>query len=264
MNAPASPERPTLVLLHSSGASPRQWHELVEATRHERRVLAVEFHGHGSRPDWSQPRPMTLADEALLAHPLLEMAGGAHLIGHSYGGAVALKLASMYPQLVRGIVVYEPVLLRLLAEDAAQPQHVREVVRVAQALRARLRAQRVSQAAQLFVDFWSGPGAWDALPPGAQQATEARMPSIMRQFDPLFHEPFAREQLARLQVPMLFLHGSRTTPVAQRIAHLLREAFPHADHEELPGMGHLGPITHPHPVNERIRRFLCTSTPRTS
>ena len=51
--------------------------------------------------------PLTLADEAAPAIPALEKAGGAHVVGHSYGGAVALKLATMRPRLVRSIVVYE-------------------------------------------------------------------------------------------------------------------------------------------------------------
>ena len=62
-------------------------------------MRAIEFHGHGEQPAWRGNAPMTLADEAALAIPALEEAGGAHVIGHSYGGAVALKLATMRPRL---------------------------------------------------------------------------------------------------------------------------------------------------------------------
>jgi len=55
---------------------------------------------------------------------------------------------------------------------------------------------------------------------------------------------------------MLFLSGSRTTPVARRISQLLRLALPLAQHEELPGLGHMGPITHSQRFNERVRQFL--------
>jgi pimeloyl-ACP methyl ester carboxylesterase len=248
--------RPTVVLLHSSGSSPRQWQELVETLRRDFRVLAIEFHGHGMRPDWTRDRRMTLADDAALAVPLLELAKGAHLVGHSYGAAVALKLACMHPDLVHSVVAYEPVLFRLLIDDTAHPQHAQEVLRAAATMRERVNEGHAAQAAKIFVDFWSGPGAWKALPARAQQAVEVRMPSVMRHFEALFTEPFARQQLAHMCIPMLFLTGSRTVPVTHRIGQLLRLALPLAEHEELPGLGHLGPRTHPGPVNERIRQFL--------
>jgi pimeloyl-ACP methyl ester carboxylesterase len=253
---PPSGDRPTVVLLHSSAGSPRQWTELVEMLRRDFRVLAVEFHGHGLRPDWPHQRRMTLADDAQLAVPLLEMVGGAHVIGHSYGAAVALKLACMHPRLVHGVFAYEPVLFRMLIDDESHPEHMKDVQRVATGMRERLEASNAGQAARLFVDFWSGPGAWSALPAKQQQGVEIRMPSVIRHFDALFAEPFPREQLAHMAMPMLFLSGSRTVPAARRIAQLLRAVLPLADHEEVPGLGHMGPITHSRLVNERVRDFL--------
>ena len=252
---PPPHDRPPVVLLHSSGSSPRQWQELVDTLRRDFRVLAVEFHGHGLRPDFPHDRRMTLADDAPLAEPLLHLAGGAHVIGHSYGAAVALKLACMHPRLVHSVVAYEPVLFRLLLEDSPHPREGQEVLRAVRLMREQLAAGHPLLAARTFVEFWS-PGHWATMSPGAQQATEIRMPSIMRQFEPLIFEPVPREQLAHMQLPMLFLSGSRTVAPARRIAQLLRAALPLAQHEELPGIGHLGPITHPRVVNERIRQFL--------
>jgi pimeloyl-ACP methyl ester carboxylesterase len=249
-------DRPAVVLLHSSGSTPRQWQELVEALRFDFRVLGVEFHGHGLRPDWPHERRMTLEDDAALVEPLLQLTGGAHVVGHSYGGAVALKLACMRPHLVRSLVAYEPVLFRLLAEDGAHPEYMHDVMRAVHAMRERLREGHAAQSARVFVEFWSGAGGWQAMSARAQQAVAIRMPSILRHFEALFSEPFARDQLAHLPVPMLFLAGSRTVPPARRIAQLLRVALPLALHDELPAMGHLGPITHAHTVNERIRQFI--------
>ena len=254
---PPAADRQTVVLLHSSASSPRQWAELVEMLRRDFRVLAVEFHGHGLRPDWPHKRRMSLDDDAALAVPLLELVGGAHVVGHSYGAAVALKLVCAFPNLVHSVVAYEPVLFRMLAEDTLHPEHLQVVRRVANAMRERVEAGNNAQAAKLFVDFWSGGGTWNAMPAKQQQGVELRMPSVIRHFDALFDEPFfARDELAHMAMPMLFLSGSRTTPAARRIAQLLRMALPLAEHEELPGMGHMGPITHAHHVNERIRQFL--------
>ena len=251
-----SRQRQTVVLLHSSASSPRQWQELVELLRNEFRVVAVEFHGHGMRPDWRGERAMALADDAALAAPMLEAQGPVHLVGHSYGAAAALKVASQHPGRIASVTAYEPVLFRLLFDEPRWQREAEDVLIVAHAMREELEAARPDRAGRRFVDFWSGAGAWDSLPPVRQQAVALRMPSVLRHFDALFAEPFPREQMARFGAPMLFLSGAKTVPAARRIAQSLRAMLPLAVHEELPDMGHMGPVTHAWQVNARIRQFL--------
>ena len=69
-------------------------------------------------------------------------------------------------------------------------------------------------------------------------------------------EPLGAEELSHLKRPMLCLSGTRTVAATQRIAALLRTALPRALHEALPGMGHMGPVTHAEQVNARIAAFL--------
>jgi pimeloyl-ACP methyl ester carboxylesterase len=249
-------QRPTVVLLHSSASSARQWERLVEALAPHFRVRAIELHGHGERTAWRGDAPLTLADEAALAVPLLEEAGGAHVVGHSYGAAVALKLTTMYPKLVRSLVTYEPVLFRWLFDDIGHQQLGQGVVTVADSMRDRLANGQEHSAAQLFIDFWSGAGSWDSLPSGKQTSIAARMRAVFQQFDALFREPLQRAQLALLKMPMMFVSGARTVAVTRRIAELLRLGLPHAKHEVLPAMGHMGPITHATEFNRRVVEFL--------
>ena len=254
-------QRPTVVLLHSSASSARQWDRLVETLAPHFRVRAIEFHGHGDRTAWRGGAPLTLADEAALVVPLLEEAGGAHVVGHSYGAAVALKLTTMYPKLVRSLVAYEPVLFRLLFEDIAYQQPVQDLVAVAASMRDRIAAGQEHSAAQRVVDFWSGGGAWESMPSGKQASIAARMRAVIQHFDALFGEPLQRAHLALLKMPMMFISGTRTAAVTRRIAELLRLTLPHAKHEVLPAMGHMGPITHATEVNRQVAKFLHLHAP---
>src|SRR5206468_11485635 len=66
--------------------------------------------------------PVTLADEAALLGEQLEAAEGPiHLVGHSYGGAVAFKMATSEPwaSRIRSLTLIEPVLPTLLCDNAA-------------------------------------------------------------------------------------------------------------------------------------------------
>jgi pimeloyl-ACP methyl ester carboxylesterase len=112
------------------------------------------------------------------------------------------------------------------------------------------------QSGQRFVDFWSGPDSWDALPPAHQEMIASRMPSIMAHFDALYGDSTSRHDLAELQVPALVLTGAGTRLTTRRIGELLQAAMPEATHEKLEHMGHMGPVTHAGVVAKRIAHFL--------
>jgi pimeloyl-ACP methyl ester carboxylesterase len=259
-NHPTTSARPTVVLLHSSAASARQWDGLAGALRSDFEVHAIDLHGHGARPAWHDERPMTLDDEAQLVLPILERAGQAHLIGHSYGGAIALHLAMKRPGLVGSVAVYEPVLFGLMKVDAAGVA-AREAFDLAARMRLLVAAGDSTAAAGAFVDYWAGGSAWSRMAPQQQRSVVSRMATVVQHFDALYGEPPPVEQLARLPMPVLCLTGTRSTAAARRIGELLRELLPGQQHEAIDGLTHMGPITHPAVVNERLLRFLGVRMP---
>jgi len=258
-NVQTSGEGPTVILLHSSGSSGRQWDTLVGALQSRFRLQAVDFHGHGYTPAWPGSRPLTLDDEAALVAPLLgSSAAGVHLVGHSYGGSVALKLAQLYPRRVRSVAVYEPVLFRLLFDYNPMHAPAREVLTTAARIRISLLVGHTDRAARHFIDYWAGSGAWDAMPLSRRHNVIARMPALARHFRALFDDGMRRPELGRLRMPVLCLTGARTKASTRRIGELLRLAMPAAMHEMLAGMGHMGPLTHAGVVSARLAGWLDT------
>lgn len=245
----------TVVLLHSSASSSRQWQMLAAQLQPQYRVIAIDLHGHGRQADWRGDSPLTLAGEAALALPLLPIEG-AHVVGHSYGGAVALKLATLAPQAVRSLSVYEPVLAAWLVDDDAHSPAAREFLATGAFVDRALARGEHELAAWHFVDYWGGPGAWAALSPERQAALAPRMPAVGAHFGALLGERMGPLALAALPMPMLCLHGDATRASTRRVAQLLRAVLPGARHEALHGMGHLGPITHAAEVNACIRAFI--------
>jgi pimeloyl-ACP methyl ester carboxylesterase len=245
-----------VILLHSSGSSGRQWRDTVQALHGRCTVHLIDFHGHGAQPAWSGAAPMRLADEAALVEPLLERLGGAHLVGHSYGGAVALDLARRRPALVHSVVAFEPVLFALLQRDAGSTRELQTIVGVVDAMREQSSAGRPEAAAQVFIDFWSGAGTWDALPAPRREAITSRTETLRHQFDALFGDLLSAADLAHLSMPLLLLFGTATVPVTRRIVQIVGAALPGARVEALPGMGHMGPLTHPAAFNRRVAAFL--------
>jgi pimeloyl-ACP methyl ester carboxylesterase len=256
-NIRAGGSGPAVVLLHSSGSSGRQWDALAETLKSRFRLHAVDLYGHGATPPWSGDRPLTLFDEAALVEPLLAAhPEGVHLVGHSYGGAVALKLALRHADRVRSLVLYEPVLFCLLFEYNAQHAAAQQVLATATSIRNGVERGMNEAAGRRFVDFWSGAGTWDAMPEQRRAVVTRRMPSVQPHFRALFNDTLSRAELAQLRMPTLCLTGAGTVAATRRIGELLRVALPAAHHEMLPEMGHLGPVTHASRVNARIAAFL--------
>ncbi|MBS1133034.1 MAG: alpha/beta hydrolase family protein [Burkholderiaceae bacterium] len=255
-NAGETSPRGTVVLLHSSAGSSRQWSALLERLGPRYDVRAVDFYGHGDRPAWYGAQPLTLADDAALVEPILRQAGPVHLVGHSYGGAVALKIAEMHPQSVRSLVVYEPVLFNWLFRHEADTPVAQQAIAMADSMRAQLEHGDAYAAAEQFIGYWAGPSAWLSMTGAKRDSTALRMRSVLAHFGALSGEPLARLRRAGALVPMLCLGGSDTTAATRRIATLLRQAFPLAQHDTMVSLGHMGPITHPAAVNARIAAFL--------
>ena len=78
-------------------------------------VVAIDLYGYGQSPDWGPNGILTLNDEVDLIAPVIDAIDRPfHIVGHSFGGCVALSLALRYPEQVRSVTVYEPVLFSLL------------------------------------------------------------------------------------------------------------------------------------------------------
>jgi pimeloyl-ACP methyl ester carboxylesterase len=246
--------RPVVVLLHSSASSARQWDALVPMLEPRFEVHAVDLLGHGKQP--AGAAPASVHDEAALVQPLLERAGAVHLVGHSYGGAVAMHLAAAQPARVLSLAVYEPVLFSLLSEHEPAGEAALEVFNLARTMRERVAAGDLAAAAAGFLDSWSGPGAWASMSPARQETIATRAPFVSQHFEALYREPMQAPKLSMLLMPLLCLSGGRSTPAAQRIVALLKTLLPHARHERVPEAGHMGPVTHAEQVNPRLGAFL--------
>jgi len=97
------PGAPRVVCLHGVTSHGRHFAKLAEALP-GRRVLAPDLLGHGSspyEPPWDLGRHVEEVVETVGAQP-------AALVGHSFGGRVALEIAARAPKLVPRLVLLDP------------------------------------------------------------------------------------------------------------------------------------------------------------
>lgn len=247
---------PAVVCLHSSASNSSQWRALAERLSARFRVLAVDLHGCGRTPAWTQNRPLRLDDEVALLDPVWRSAGPRfHIVGHSYGGAVALKAALRHAGRVASLVVYEPVMFGLLTALEPHSAAAGEISAVRDDTVRLVGSGDLDAAATRFGAYWLGLEAWAALPEARRLAMAAAMPSVMPQWQAAFADPTSLQDLAVLSMPIRLLGGVESTAAARAVSRLIGSTG-QVQMEDLPGCGHMAPVTSPELVNPAIEQAL--------
>ena len=248
---------PGVICLHANASTSGQWRGLMELLAPSFHVLAPDLYDAGKSPHWPSDRVIRLSDEVALIEPVLARAGSPlSLVGHSYGAAVALIAALANPARVRVMVLYEPTLFAVINAETPPPNDAEGIRSVVADAGAALDAGDADGAAERFIDYWMWPGAWKEMPEGRKPAIASSVTNVRRWGHALTTEPTPLAAFRALDVPVLYMVGKRSTPAAHGVARVLTAALPRVEIVEFAELGHMGPVTHPEPVNQAVKHFL--------
>ncbi len=250
-----------VVLLHSSANSSAQWRALRADLETRYRVFALDFYGYGGTDPWPGHRALTLADEAALVGALIERCDGpVHLVGHSYGGAVALRVALHRPERIAAMTLIEPVAFNLLRDGGRDARALLgEVGEIASTVAEGARTGDTWGAMAAFVDYWSGPGAWSRAPLETRTALAGRVHKVTQDFHAVFSDPTPLVAYRMLRIPTLLVSGENSPASVHRIADLLSATLPDARQAVLRDAGHMLPLSHAETLGALIRGHLANT-----
>jgi pimeloyl-ACP methyl ester carboxylesterase len=244
-----------VVMVHCSSATGSEWNKLRAALGDGFRCITPDQWACGKSDPWRGDSAFTLAEEAAPLIELLDRLGTpVHLVGHSYGGGVALRVARARPQLIRSLTLIEPSTFHLLRHGAADLRALfEEIAAVAATVTGAVTSGDYWGGMARFVDYWNGAGAWEAMPFDARIKLSQRLAKVVLDFRALFEEPAGLDDYAALGLPTLLVCGENSPGPSRRIVELLHAALPNATVVRIPGAGHMSPLTHAEPVNTAIR-----------
>ncbi|HZV74425.1 MAG TPA: alpha/beta hydrolase [Conexibacter sp.] len=251
---------PAVVLIHGLPGTAQDF-DAVTARLPGRHTIAFDRPGFGFSSGGYHPfaEQLTTIDRLLAAFHLKRPV----LVGHSYGGTLALAYAERRPQAVRGLV---------LIDAAALGQHSTAFERARSHLVQFLSWPVVQPIAdvtfsQLLRTVSAKQGDARAFDPGDVYAShEQRLLSLNMQHDEL--DAYAGEQLhadgaiagmnrqlAAIQTPAVVIQGAGDKLVEPQYGRELAATLPHARLVMVSG-GHMAPYVHPGVVAAAVRALL--------
>jgi pimeloyl-ACP methyl ester carboxylesterase len=250
------PDAPPVVLVHGIGArAAADWDGLIPELARDYRVLAFDLPGFGRSSKRNEP--YTPANYAAFVRHVIEREFGARpvrIVGHSLGGAIALRYAALYPEQVTALVLVDvPGLLHRMAYSKhlthlgidflpnlypAQNDHLRNLATSIIGM-----VERMQPTPEAIV-----------VNPKFRKSFLNEDPAKIAGLA-LALEDFSAD-LPRVTMPTLLLWGGRDEIAPLRNAHTLAAMLPNAVLEVFAASGHSPMDEVPASFNSRVRAFL--------
>jgi len=245
-----------VILIHSSACGNRQWRRLIEDLRDGYRVVALNLFGYGRTTPWPDGHVQTLDDQADLAAALARMIGEPlQLVGHSFGGAIAMKAALDLSGQVSSLVLLEPNPFYLLARHGRDAAYA-EIKTLCDDVKTRGGAGDWAWVGRRFADYWNGEGAWAAMSPERRSGFLGMLSPNFHEWDGVMNETTPAVAWRDLAARTLLVNAAGTKRPIKEIAEILMAELPGMATAEIPEGGHMAPLVRPDLVNPVVRNFL--------
>jgi len=245
-----------VILIHSSVSANRQWRELTKALQDRYRVLAINLFGYGETTPWPNTSSQSLHAQAQLVLSLCEEVGNpVHLVGHSFGGSVALKAAMALGPRVGTLILLEPNPFYLLRQRG-RTEAFQESKSLSDHVKRFGSAGNWPRVAEFFADYWQGDGHWSNMSTHHRTAFAESLRPNFYEWDAIMDEQTTIDEWKSLAVRTLVISDKATQLPIREIIDIFAEACPHWSFRFIEEGGHMAPLTRPELINPLVREFL--------
>lgn len=246
---------PVVLIGHCSSASHKEWLPLIRRLHDDWHFLAPDFIGYGRSEAWPVHRPFSIdGDVRVLTHLAEKAEAPLHLVGHSYGAALALEAALRLGDRVRSLCLIEPVSFHLLRQEK-RPEW-KEIDRLGARVLSAVADGDDRRAAAAFMSYWLGRIRWLLAPERFKRAIAATIPKVALEFTVAIEAETTLRDYAEVTAPTLLIAGGKTRSPARRVVEMLKTALPEAALTIVPGAGHMSPFTHQSEIGGLILSHL--------
>lgn len=252
---PGGPGRALMV--HCSLAHSGAWKGVAGYLSASHECRAFDLPGHGRSAPWDFEGGYQNAVVQQMREMIAEWQAPVDLVGHSFGATACLRLAATAPDLVRRMVLVEPVFFT--AAYAADPDWAAAQKALPNPVYDGFQAKDYRAAAKAFLGDWGGGQPWEEMTTEQQDLFTKQMKLVEAVMVTNNGDPdgiLADGLIAKMPVPTLLIDGAESPEGSHRIVLALQDLIRDARLETVAGAGHMVPISHADVVGPMVAEFL--------
>jgi pimeloyl-ACP methyl ester carboxylesterase len=233
---------PTIVLVPGSCSTGAAWQPVMAAWNNQFRCVTTSLLGYGGTAERRTAAAPSISDEAEVLEAVVRRAGGpVHLVGHSFGGLVALAVALRHRVPLASLAILEAPAMEALRRDQ-DDHHYRAFRQMTEAYFAAFNAGN-AEAIAIMIDFYGGVGTFASWPPRVRAYAVKTTAVNILDWATAFGSPLSAATLASVRIPSLVCWGGASHPAVQRANARLSESLK-ADSATIDGAAHFMIATH--------------------
>lgn len=179
-----------------------------------------------------------------------------HLVGHSFGGTVALAAVMKGSIDALTLATFEANPISILEPE--HPELFAEAMETGSAIR-RAWHSGDDDAPAVVIDYWGGAGAYAALPEAVRQYCRATTFANVLDWMTVPSLKFDDRHLSAVDLPVLLARGAAANPAMVEITRLLQDALPRASAQSVADASHFLVSTHPTQCAQLLADFYATN-----
>lgn len=247
---------PTIVLVPGSCSTGAAWRPVITALGSGFRCITTSLLGYGGTAERRTASDPSIAHEADVVEAVVRRTGSpVHLVGHSFGGLVAIAVAMRDQVPLASLVVLEAPAVTLLRDNPDDASHFISFCDMRDRYFADFAAGK-TDAIQLMIDFYGGKETFSAWPDRVRTYAMQTTAVNILDWASAFGFAMSPERLATVEVPALVAWGGISHPAAQRENTLLSGFLPASRSTKIAGAAHFMIATHAEEVAGIISRHV--------
>lgn len=248
-------EGPAVLFLPGSYSTTAAWRQVQRHLGPGYRLVTGSLSGYGETTDTRSPHDFDIAHEVRVVQALARHIGQpVHLVGHSFGGTVALAAALSRTLDIASLSLFEANPLHMIQRHGGGVLY-EATLRMSQGFEAAVGAGERDAPARV-IDFWGGPGVFASMPDAVQ--TYCRETATVNVLD--WHTDFGFEidadACAGLDIPVLLVRGGEANAAMVAITDALAHDLPDVRSAAVDGAGHFLITSHAARCAELLSSFL--------
>ncbi len=250
-----SGDGPAVLFVPGSFSTPIAWRSMLKHLPTNFRFFGTSLCGYGATDETRKADDLNMEHQTRIIRAAVEKIGRpVHLVGHSFGGAIAMAAALEGGLDVLSLATFEANPLAPLREQGRG-----DLFDHTQSVKAALEKAYEAgdrDAAEHTIDFWGGEGSYSKMPEAVQEYCRATIGANVLDWGTAFAFEASTADYAALDIPTLLVRGALANPEMVAITDAMGDCLPNSHSEVVDGASHFLISTHAQGCARLLSEFL--------